>query len=517
MSSPAVTRLIRDLKDLKEDPLIGASCEPLDNNIMVWYGIVIGLEGTAYEGIPIRFTLEFGPEYPNKAPKCYFDVDIKYAGGLSYKDVSGRFVVCLNIFGNLDNVHTEWASQQEGWTPSYSVKTILLSMQALMLSDMLSSLPENIEAVRVGSKNFKCSLTGHNGASPETWFPQVIMSGEAFQTQAKKYDPYRDFYCCYVKKDSHADGAELGYGISVLNPRGGILSSPCEYLSKLAFDEGNRRSSTNVPFEYWLPICIDSNSLEIVMTRFIDCVEKISTALKFSGPIEQKVCKVCSSIMCSLVIEVMNKGNNLTANDKFINGYFAVYRLFLEYSKINKKLVTLVNKTLQDFKTKDKSRSKDVVPNIGEMLVALTVSTISWEDISDIFLLECDARNVFWYCVGNNRSPAQYRELISPAYTNQDRVTKVFNATRTSQNFVMFQAKFSEVAKSLTSDVMDSNHGMAPNNLLVELKDTYRVVTSIKNWNEYFHFLKLPNPTVGQRNQQLIDAVNVSRKQGYTK
>jgi hypothetical protein len=172
---------------------------------------------------------------------------------------------------------------------------------------------------------------------------------------------------------------------------------------------------------------------------------------------------------------------------------------------------------LQDFKTNDKSRSKNVVPNLGKMLMALTVSTISWEDISDIFLLECDARNVFWYCVGIHSSPAQYRELISPKYTNQDRVTKVFNATRTSQNFVIFQAKFFEVAKSLTSNIMDSNHGMAPNNLLIELKYTYRVVTSIKKWNEYFDFLKLPNPTIGQRNQQLIDAVNVSKKQGYTK
>lgn len=518
MSSPALKRLTKDFRELQNEPLVGASCQPLETDLMTWYGIVMGMDGTPYEGIPIRFTLEFSPDYPNSAPKCFFDTDIKYQGGASYKDSSGRYVVCLNIFGNLDHVHTEWKNQQSGWTPAYSVKTILLSMQSLMISDMLSTRPSDIQSARENFATFRCSKTGHDGSDRTKWFPQVVLSSEATtEMTIRKYDPYKDFYCCYVKKDSYADGAELGYGISVVNPRNGQLSSPCEYLSLMAFNEGNRRSSTNVPFDYWLPICIEDKDLESVMDRFTFCVKSICKEIKYNGSLDQQVYKICCSIMCSLVVEVMNNRNNLTANDKFINGYFAIYRLMLEYSKLHPTLVTYVDKILNDFKTKESNRSKNVVPNLGELLVALTISRLRWEDISEVFLLECDARNVFWYCVGNRNSPPSNRELINESYNNLDRVTKVFNATRTSQNFVMFQAKFSEVAKSLTSEIMESNFGLAPKELLEELKNIYQTVTTIPNWDAYFDFLKLPIPTNSVRNTQLINAVKVSKKQGYHK
>lgn len=518
MSAPAVKRLIKDLKELRDEPLIGTNCEPLEDNLMIWYGIVMGMDGTPYENIPIRFTLEFSSEYPNKAPKCFFDTDIKYQGGASYKDSSGRYVVCLNIFGNLDHVHTEWKTQQEGWTPAYTVKTILLSMQSLMISDMLSSSPKDVDLTRESALKFKCSVSKHDGSDRTKWFPKVILASEATTSiTTKKYDPYRDFYCCYVRKDSYADGAELGYGVSIVNPRSGMLSSPCEYLSLQAYNDGNRRSSTNIEFSYWIPICIESKNLELVMPKFIDSVKEICKGIKYQGTIDKQVCKVCCSVMCSLVVEVMNNKNNLTANDKFINGYFAFYRLLLEYAKSHPSIVTYIDKTLNDFKKTEKLRSKDSVPNLGDMLVALTISTLKWEDISDVFLLECDARNVFWYCIGNRSTPASHRELINTNYKNTDRVNKVFNATRTSQNFVMFQAKFSEVAKKLTSEVMESNNGLAPKELLDELKNTYQQVTLITSWDDYFTFLKLPIPNLQQRNQQLIDAVNVSNRQGYTK
>ena len=35
-------RLMNDLAQLHREPLIGANASPLEDNIMVWYGIVIG-------------------------------------------------------------------------------------------------------------------------------------------------------------------------------------------------------------------------------------------------------------------------------------------------------------------------------------------------------------------------------------------------------------------------------------------------------------------------------------------
>ena len=106
------------------------------------------------------------------------------------------------------------------------------------------------------------------------------------------------------------------------------------------------------------------------MEKFIKSVQEICIKIKFTKSIEEQIFKVCSSIMCSLIIEVMKNENNLTANDKFINGYIAIYRLILEYSNINPNIVKYVDNFLNDFKLIQSKRKKDIVPNLGEMLVA---------------------------------------------------------------------------------------------------------------------------------------------------
>ena len=173
--------------------------------MLTWYGIVLGAEGTEYAGIPIRFCLEFTEEYPNEPPKAYFETHIEYNGGAAYKDGSGRTIVCLNIFGNFGKVHTEWASMSEGWSPSYTVHTILLSMQALFLSSMVSNHKATIAATRKSALEFKCPITGHDGSNRTSWFPKIITdiniaAAIAASCGRKGYDVLRDFYICYVKK-----------------------------------------------------------------------------------------------------------------------------------------------------------------------------------------------------------------------------------------------------------------------------------------------------------------------------
>src|SRR5437868_9385439 len=132
MQTNAVKRLTQDLLQLKKEPIIGVNVEPSNNDIKKWYGIVMGM-GNLYENIPIRFALEFDQNYPNSPLKAFFETDVKYNGGASYRDSSGRLVVCLNIFGNFHHVHTEWKQQQEGWSPAYSISSLSIAMQGLMM------------------------------------------------------------------------------------------------------------------------------------------------------------------------------------------------------------------------------------------------------------------------------------------------------------------------------------------------------------------------------------------------
>jgi len=505
---------MKDMRELNEAPLVGASCEPLEDDIMKWFGIVVAPEGTPYAGIPIRFTLEFSSEYPQKPPNCFFDHDIRYAHGAVMQDSQGRYAVCLNLFNNFAAIHTEWSTTHEGWSPAYTVKSILLSMQALMLSDMLSTRSSDIEAVRITAASFKCAKTNHDGSDPEKWFPCVLLDNTSVSKEEYSLDTH--FYVCYASKVSLRESAVLGLGVSITNGGKGILSSPCEYLSELAFLEGCRSSSTNIHFDHWIPILIQRENLEFVLEKFINSVKEICAKINFERPIEEQVLKVCSSIMCSLIIEVMKNENNLTANDKFIHGYVAIYRLLVEYAAINARIVEYVDQFLTDFKLHDEKRKKENVPNLGELLVGLTICNLKWIDVADAVLLESDTRSVFWYCVGNYKSRAQYSELYDTSYNNEDRVDKVFRATHTGRSFIMFQVNFVEMSKKLTSDILEANHRLATADFVNELKETYLKVNSVTNWDEYFSFLKLPSPSRAERNARLIEAVKMSDKQGYT-
>lgn len=526
-STSAVKRLQQDLMRLKVEPIVGAMAQPAsDKDILIWHGIVVGTGGTSLAGIPIRFCLEFPNDYPNAPPNGYFETEIYYQNGATLKDAKGRTSVCLSIFGNFANVHTEWKTEAHGWSPAYTVSTILITMQGMIMSDMFSERPSDVERMISSALKFKCEETGHDGSDQSKWFPQVIMDPIVAAGIIEKYrkanptsnTPLETFYICYANGQLNASNSTIGYGVHIENPKNGILSSPCEYLSKESFVDGKvRLSSTNKPFEHWLPTLIqneDWNGPKNIKKQFLLAVNAICADFNFVKDEHHKVFKVCSSLMNSLVVEIMQNGKNATANDKFINGYFSIYRLLQQYAQDHKQLVTICDNLLIAFNQRLGARTKSTVPNVGEFLMNLTISSkFTWQHISQNFMSECETRNVFWYCVGRN---ATNRELVDPLYIG-DRAKKVFNATTVSRNLVMFQVKFATVTKFLDLAEFNSNYGLAPENLTAELKNLYSQVVAVEDWNAFFDFIDMPRVNDEKRNKELIQAVKSSLKQGYHK
>ena len=63
MSTAARRRLMRDFKRLQQDPPIGISAAPRDNNIMHWTAVIFGPENTAWEGGTFSLDLTFSEEF----------------------------------------------------------------------------------------------------------------------------------------------------------------------------------------------------------------------------------------------------------------------------------------------------------------------------------------------------------------------------------------------------------------------------------------------------------------------
>ena len=139
-SRSATARLARDLKQLQKEPLVGANAAPSEDDMSLWNAVIhVPLELNQSQVVaPLHFRIDFPSDYPNAAPNVGFSVSFPFRIGASYVQSSGRLqgcqVLCLDLLGNFANVHTEWKSSVgSGWSPAYSVTTLLVNLQSVLL------------------------------------------------------------------------------------------------------------------------------------------------------------------------------------------------------------------------------------------------------------------------------------------------------------------------------------------------------------------------------------------------
>ncbi|XP_073429863.1 ubiquitin-conjugating enzyme E2 B [Dendrobates tinctorius] len=133
MSTPARRRLMRDFKRLQEDPPVGVSGAPSENNIMVWNAVIFGPEGTPFEDGTFKLLIEFSEEYPNKPPT------VRFASKMFHPNVYADGSICLDIL-------------QNRWSPTYDVSSILTSIQSL-LDEPNPNSPANSQAAQLYQEN----------------------------------------------------------------------------------------------------------------------------------------------------------------------------------------------------------------------------------------------------------------------------------------------------------------------------------------------------------------------------
>eukprot|EP00435_Cladocopium_sp_Y103_P060335 s288_g22.t1 len=143
LSSAAKKRILSDLKHLQEEPIPLAAAAPCSDDISLWNGIIgtqMEVTHIGFVTVPLHFLIEFPCDYPSSAPKIGFSFEFEYRGGASYIMREGRLVgkkvICLDVLGNFDFVHTEWKQTVgSGWSPAYTVTTLLIQLQSV-LSDL---------------------------------------------------------------------------------------------------------------------------------------------------------------------------------------------------------------------------------------------------------------------------------------------------------------------------------------------------------------------------------------------
>lgn len=202
----AQKRLLKDLQEIESNnDLQYIFAQPLEDNIFEWHGNMVPQHGR-YGGIILHFTMIFTEEYPYVPPNIYLSVDIPHCHVIP--TFTHRNKLCLDLLNNY-----YWKTgqiNQYGWSPSYSINTILIQMESFLFDKFVvnnnlktkdtlyTSCPEKggkektseeacilINKVFSDSKNYSCIKCGHIFNKP---FPPLKCSLSDQTTFKKRVD-----------------------------------------------------------------------------------------------------------------------------------------------------------------------------------------------------------------------------------------------------------------------------------------------------------------------------------------
>lgn len=113
--SSAAKRIQKELAEISLEPPTNCSAGPKGDNLYEWVSSIMGPAGSPYAGGVFFLDIHFPSDYPFKPPKVTFRTRIYHC------NVNSSGQICLDIL-------------KEQWSPALSIKTAMLSLQALLSS-----------------------------------------------------------------------------------------------------------------------------------------------------------------------------------------------------------------------------------------------------------------------------------------------------------------------------------------------------------------------------------------------
>ena len=110
----AAKRILRELKDIQQDPPGNCSAGPVnEDDVFTWVASIIGPEGSPYAGGLFNLHIKFPVDYPFRPPTITFQTRV------FHPNINAQGGICLDI------LKTEWS-------PALSIGKVLLSISSLL-------------------------------------------------------------------------------------------------------------------------------------------------------------------------------------------------------------------------------------------------------------------------------------------------------------------------------------------------------------------------------------------------
>lgn len=371
---------------------------------------------------------------------------------------------------------------------------------------------------------------------------------------ASSHELLRRELTCFFLRTSLQESV-LGIGVA-LNPATRFLTSDFDWLSEEAFTKHEVRMSIRKnDFQHFLPLAFNRNHFRKAKSFIWRSLVEIDRALRQGGsrrsgrsgqrgafktiaPLtsQYESIRVIYQMMNNVVVSLMkscddvldhsahSNGNLLRASEKAVYAYCHLFHLAICLSGTNPAIFCDLERKVKIFVKDTKNRTKEKVPDIGELIVMITLLLalapskglkVTWERMNGPVLEEVVIRNVRWIL-------KDVPELAVMEKGRSDyRLAVTFLHAKTSLRLVMFQIAFLNLFVSTYSSnlsYLDDNYGFPHKEVPEKMVEKIKEIYSINCWSAFFSAVRFVNGTgFGAEifSDLLRDAVRKSAERGY--
>ena len=288
MKGKSMKRIYRDLEEIKRFPIEGIGiCCPNESNPFELRANLLILDGI-YKDILLHLIMYIPENYPTKAPKMIIapgqDFNHDYHHHIFEDHKHGGHTICIDL---LDHGFFGEA-QKTGWSPAYTLSTILMQMQIFFSKDYDLPKPpssSDIEKLRKKLSSFtsKIFTTSKDFIvhSYENPFPPIYLKAKDIKSVDIKSDvdvikmrvSMEKLTCYLTKMNTDDDDCLLGYPMKLNRDKFGrihilpileilsyegymlqLMENPYKSSYVKDFDKISLRTASASEFNYWFPI-----------------------------------------------------------------------------------------------------------------------------------------------------------------------------------------------------------------------------------------------------------------------
>ena len=512
----SLQRLMHDYNEIKNQPvpLFGVSAIPIKDNMYEWHGNIKASADNIYKGAVLHFKFMFPKDYPISPPKIYL-----LNREFNHPNVMYDKSICLDML-------VKGKNDYKGWKSGYTVLSILLQLQNFFFDvddtflkkskEEMAKITDQIEKCN----EFKCSECEHKGSSnPYPPFLSKVEDNSIYKLSEEQYKKLKfEELCCYHRKTNFRE-SPLGLGISVSKvSRTGEIKGvePCfDFVSFKSYTKERLRTAFNGKrFTHWFPLYFGENKEKVLrgITRAISMIVK-GNAKSFSEDLILKCMPKFFNYVCLNIIS--EKVHN---SSRAIQILIYLFRILLLLSEAYPNLKKMCNENIDKFIKDEKNRVKEVTPSLGDLLVMLSISDFTIEDLLPAYIGEGMDRQIFWIL----QEIKEFEKLINSSEIDNVRAKICYKTGIVSEQLLLFYYYFlkkliykdcknlDEFAKKL-----DSNYGNLTDNECDLHRKEISKILKIDNFNDYYKYMNLTPPTEKELNEKLKNAFQNSLKKGY--